>query len=95
VIEAHGGLERWAAVGAIRGRVRSGGLLIRTRVPGNRFGDVRLEVAGAEPVGSATPFPRDGQRCRGRMPASQLVCYGMAERIPRSIISSWCSRRWC
>ena len=62
VVEAHGGIERWMAVRAIRGRVRSGGLLIRTRVPGKAFRDARLEVAGAEPVGSATPFPRDGQR---------------------------------
>ena len=62
VIAAHGGAERWAAVGKIRGRVRSGGLLIATRMPGNRFRDSRLEASAHEPVGSAEPWPRDGQR---------------------------------
>jgi hypothetical protein len=62
VIAAHGGLERWRAVRTIRGRVNSGGLLIRTRMPGNRFRDSRLEAAAHEPVGSAEPWPRDGRR---------------------------------
>src|SRR5436190_12960611 len=62
VIAAHGGADRWAAVRTIRGRVQSGGLLIRTRMPGNRFGDSRLAASAHEPFGSAAPFPRDGQR---------------------------------
>ena len=62
VLDAHGGLERWASTTTIRGRVRSGGLLVRTRMPGNRFRDTRIEAAVQEPVGSAEPFPRDGQR---------------------------------
>jgi hypothetical protein len=62
VLAAHGGLERWRRVRTIRGRVRSGGLLIRTRVPGTAFRDARLEASAREPVGSATPFPRQGQR---------------------------------
>ena len=62
VIAAHGGAERWAAVRTIRGRVQSGGLLVRTRMPGNRFRDSRIEAMAHEPVGSATPFPRDGRR---------------------------------
>ena len=61
VLEAHGGRERWAAVRTIRGRVRSGGLLVRTRFPGNRM-DGRLEVRVGEPVATAEPFPREGAR---------------------------------
>lgn len=44
VMEAHGGRARWAATETIRGRVRSGGLLLRTRVPGGMLDDFRLEV---------------------------------------------------
>jgi hypothetical protein len=62
VIEAHGGMERWAATRTIRGRVRSGGLLVRTRMPGNRFRDSRIEASTGEPVGSAAPFPGEGRR---------------------------------
>ncbi|HEY8001001.1 MAG TPA: hypothetical protein VID76_03620 [Solirubrobacterales bacterium] len=62
VLEAHGGRERWASTRTIRGRVRSGGLLIRTRVPGNGFRDGRIEVTVGDPVSSAGPFPRQGQR---------------------------------
>jgi hypothetical protein len=49
VLEAHGGLERWRAARTVRARVRSGGLLVRTRVPGNRFADYRLTVAVDQP----------------------------------------------
>ena len=61
-LEAHGGLERWRAARTIRGRVRSGGLLIRTRVPGNRFADYRLTVDVDQPRAVMDPFPEDGQR---------------------------------
>ena len=44
VLEAHGGLGRWRAARTITARVHSGGLLIRTRVPGNRFADYRVTV---------------------------------------------------
>lgn len=62
VVEAHGGAERWASVRKIRARARSGGLLLRTRVPGNRFREMRLEASVAEPRSAAEPFPADGQR---------------------------------
>ncbi len=62
VLEAHGGRERWAKARTIRGRVRSGGLLIRTRVPGNGFRDGRIEAKVGDPVCTAAPFPRDGRR---------------------------------
>ncbi|HSF03552.1 MAG TPA: hypothetical protein VLA62_11100, partial [Solirubrobacterales bacterium] len=62
VLEAHGGLERWRAARTIRARVRSGGLLIRTRVPGNRFADYHATVAVDEPRAVLDPFPEDGQR---------------------------------
>lgn len=62
VLEAHGGLERWREARAVSARVRSGGLLLRTRVPGNRFADYRVTVAIGEPRATLTPFPRAGKR---------------------------------
>ena len=62
VMEAHGGLERWRAARSVHARVRSGGLLIRTRIPGNRFADYRLTVDVHEPRAVMEPFPRAGQR---------------------------------
>ena len=62
VLEAHGGLERWRAARAIRARVRSGGLLLRTRTPGNRFADYQLTVEVHEPRAVMDPFPTTGQR---------------------------------
>jgi hypothetical protein len=61
-LAAHGGLERWRAARTISARVRSGGLLVRTRVPGNRFADYRVTVDVAEPRTVLDPFPRDGER---------------------------------
>ena len=62
VLEAHGGLERWRAARTISARMRSGGLLIRTRVPGNRFADYHVTIDVAEPHAVMDPFPQDGQR---------------------------------
>jgi hypothetical protein len=62
VLEAHGGLERWRAARTVQARVRSGGLLVRTRVRGNRFADYRLTVEVQEPRAVIDPFPRTGQR---------------------------------
>jgi hypothetical protein len=62
VLAAHGGVERWSAARRIRARLRSGGLLLRTRVPGNRFADYELTVDVAERRSTAEPFPRDGRR---------------------------------
>jgi hypothetical protein len=60
VLEANGGLEHWEAASSIAARVRSGGLLLRTRVPGTRFADYRLTVDVREPRAILDPFPRDG-----------------------------------
>jgi len=62
VLEAHGGAERWRQASKIRARVRSGGLLIRTRVPGNRFADYRITADVGGPRATAEPFPKPGQR---------------------------------
>ncbi len=61
-MEAHGGLERWHRARKITGRVRSGGLLLRTRVPGSRFADYELTVEVGRPRATLGPFPRAGQR---------------------------------
>jgi hypothetical protein len=61
-LDAHGGAQRWAAARRIRARVRSGGLLIRTRVPGNRFADYEATVEPAERRSVLDPFPTDGRR---------------------------------
>lgn len=44
------------------GRVRTGGLLLRTRVPGNRFADYRITVHVQQARTVLDPFPRDGYR---------------------------------
>ena len=62
VLDAHGGGERWRAARRISARVRTGGLLVRTRMAGNRFADCRFEVELAEPRAVADPFPRGGER---------------------------------
>jgi hypothetical protein len=62
VLEAHGGLERWFRARTVQARVRAGGLLIRTRVPGNRFADSHIIVYVQEPRTVFDPFPWDGQR---------------------------------
>src|SRR5262249_4315903 len=62
VLEAHGGLDRWRGARTVHARVRAGGLLIRTRVPGNRFADSDITVDVQEPRTVFDSFPRDGQR---------------------------------
>jgi hypothetical protein len=62
VLDAHGGVERWRAARTITARVRSGGLLLRTRMPGNRFADYLLTVDVGEQRAVMDPFPTDGQR---------------------------------
>ncbi|MCV7116779.1 hypothetical protein H7I93_05845 [Mycobacterium nebraskense] len=62
VLDAHGGLERWGKARTVHARVRTGGLLIRTRVPGNRFADYRITVHVQQPLTVFDPFPQDGQR---------------------------------
>jgi hypothetical protein len=62
VLEAHGGLEQWRRARTVHARVRGGGLLIRTRVPGNRFADSHITVHVQEPRTVFDPFPRDGER---------------------------------
>lgn len=61
VLDAHGGLERWRAASTVHARVHSGGLLIRSRVPGNKFADYGLTVDIHEPSTVLDPFPMDGQ----------------------------------
>jgi hypothetical protein len=62
VLEAHGGRERWAAARTIRARARSGGLLLRTRVPGNGFAEATIEVDVDRVRSAAEPYPREGRR---------------------------------
>jgi hypothetical protein len=61
VLEAHGGEERWRAARTIRARIRTGGLLPRTRMPGTKLADARLELDLEGPSGRAGPFPEVGQ----------------------------------
>lgn len=62
VLEAHGGAKRWREAERVTARVRSGGLMLRTRVPGNRFADYRLTVDLHRPRAVLDPFPRFGER---------------------------------
>ena len=62
VLEAHGGGARWEAARRVRARARSGGFLIRTRVPGNRFAEYDLTVDLDERRTVFDPFPEPGVR---------------------------------
>ena len=44
VLEGYGGSDRWEAARRVRARGRSGGLLLRTRVPGTRLADYHLTL---------------------------------------------------
>lgn len=57
VLDAHGGLERWRAVERVSARVRTGGLLPRTRMPGNRLADYRVSVDLKSQRTVLDPFP--------------------------------------
>lgn len=61
-LDAHGGMERWRAAREVHASVRSGGFLIRTRVPGTRFADYRLAVSLPEGRAILDPFPQPGLR---------------------------------
>lgn len=62
VLAAAGGEQLWRATERISARVRSGGLLMRTRVPGTRFADYRVTVETARPHTILDPFPEPGLR---------------------------------
>lgn len=62
VLEAHGGDARWRAVRRVRARARSGGFLLRTRVPGTRFADYHLTVDLDQRRTVFDPFPEPGVR---------------------------------
>jgi len=62
VLDAHGGADRCRQARTVTSRVRTGGLLARTRLPGNRLADYRLTVEIDPPRASLADFPRQGQR---------------------------------
>ncbi|KAA1248312.1 hypothetical protein F0Q45_21265 [Mycobacterium simiae] len=62
VMNAHGGLRRWQSAVTVHARVRTGGLLLRTRVPGNRLADYRITAHVQQARVVLDPFPRAGQR---------------------------------
>lgn len=61
-LQASGGLDRWRQTAAIEARVRTGGLLVRSRMPGNRLSDYRVTVDVPEPRTVLDPFPHQGLR---------------------------------
>ncbi len=61
VLVAHGGAQRWRSAVRIHARVRTGGLLLRTRVPGNRFADYRISVDVQRARTVLDPYPDDGR----------------------------------
>jgi hypothetical protein len=55
VLEGHGGAGRWRAAETIRARVRSGGLLLATRVPRRLFVEYELILRVGEPWAMFVP----------------------------------------
>jgi hypothetical protein len=62
VLEAHGGAARWDAARRVHAQARSGGFLLRSRVPGTRFADYGLTVDLEERRTVFDPFPEPGTR---------------------------------
>jgi hypothetical protein len=62
VLEVHGGAARWQAAQRVHARARSGGFLLRSRVPGTRFADYRLTVDLDARTTILDPFPEPGLR---------------------------------
>jgi hypothetical protein len=62
VFEAYGGTAGWEAARRVEARGRSGGFLLRSRVPGSRFADYRLTVDVGERRTVFDPFPEPGVR---------------------------------
>jgi hypothetical protein len=62
VFEAYGGTAPWDAARRVEARARSGGFLLRSRVPGSRFADYRLTVELGEERTVLDPFPEPGVR---------------------------------
>ncbi len=62
VVGAAGGEERWRSARRISAHVRSGGLLPRTRLPGNRFADYTLTLEVDRPHAVLDPYPGVGRR---------------------------------
>jgi hypothetical protein len=60
VIEAHGGARRWSRVAEISAHVRSGGLLMRSKLKRRQFADYGLSIATDRPSAVLQPYPRHG-----------------------------------
>lgn len=61
-LEAAGGEQRWRSARRVAARTRSGGLLPRTRVPGNRFADYLVTVEVERQHAILDPYPEPGLR---------------------------------
>lgn len=61
VIEAHGGRRRWRKVSEINAHVRSGGLLMRSKLKHRRFTDYGLSVATDRQSAVLQPYPKSGR----------------------------------
>jgi hypothetical protein len=62
VMTAHGGAGRWKRAREITARVRSGGLLPRSRTPGTKLSEYELTVDMEKPRAVLDPYPAEGQR---------------------------------
>jgi hypothetical protein len=61
VVDAHGGRRRWGSVNEIRARVRSGGLLMRSKFKYGNFTDYGLSVRTDRQSAALEPYPRPGR----------------------------------
>lgn len=61
VIDAHGGRRPWRRAEQVRAHVHSGGLLMRSKLKGNRFRDYGISIATDRQNAIFQPFPRPGK----------------------------------
>jgi hypothetical protein len=61
VIEAHGGRRRWQKADEVVAHVRSGGLLMRSKLKAGRFRDYGISIATDRQNAILQPYPRAGR----------------------------------
>jgi hypothetical protein len=62
VLDAHGGTKRWEGVTEVNASVRSGGLLMRSKLKHDAFSSYGITVWKGEPRAVFEPYPQAGKR---------------------------------
>jgi hypothetical protein len=61
-IKAHGGIEKWHSISEITARIRTGGILFKSKFVSSSLNRIEIRVSTNRPYASITPFPSRGYR---------------------------------